>query len=193
MPREFLVSVGLAVLLQFIIVIALLLAPAWRPRRQVTRTVLIYGSAILATAALAYPLGRWIGWWDWWLLLVFVGAIATFGAFLLLLASAFASGDADRLRSGVVVILVAFAIFVPWRVALEWFSLEGLDVRVCLMGQEAGALDGLFIGENETSVYIGETDTDQPRIAEIPRGEVERVYLGKGAQDVTCATPTTAG
>lgn len=181
LPREFLVSVGLAVLLQFIIVVAFLLV-AFGPREE--RSAVIVLSTTFATAALAYPLMRWIGWWDWWLLLVFAAAIATWFALRLLLREILESPDKNSLRGACIVTLCAFLIFIPWRAALEWFSLEGLDVTVCTTSSES--FDGLFIGENESSVYVGETGAESPRIVEIPRTEIRRVFLGKGARDITC-------
>ena len=185
LPREFLVSVGLAVLLQLIIVVAFLLVALW-PTREGTRRAVILLSATLATAALAFPLARWIGWWDWWLLLVFGAAIATWFGLGSLLTRILDVPVENTLRRAGLVILSAFLIFVPWRMALEWFSLEGLDVNVCTTGTPSESFEGLFIGENESSVYVGETEGDSPRIAEIPRTEIRRIFLGKGARDIAC-------
>ena len=54
-------------------------------------------------------------------------------------------------------------------------------------------IDGLFIGENDEGIYIGEDREESPRIAQIPRSEVVRMFLGEGASGATCPEPHQQG
>jgi hypothetical protein len=296
LPREFLVSVGLAVLLQFFIYLLVLISafaqqveertalrksedaalgepkvdaakgaddeakPSEPEASKALARVLRVGIVGLATAVLAVPLVRWIGWegvpW-WWALVVayvllfafdgmlvfdgiagarqssklgrerglrwavalgviaFAGVVVglvsvfTFHDPLKLLGVALAALitavclwfllkrlvddpgkpklDRDTLWRGALLVLLALLIFIPWRVALEASSIKALDVRVCTANPSA-VIGGLFIGENDNSVFVGELpkDGEPPRIAEIPRTEVTRFYLGTKALDTPC-------
>jgi hypothetical protein len=105
-----------------------------------------------------------------------------------------AAPDVDRatLQRASLLALLACLIFLPWRAALEVASLQGLDVNVCTTNASPhkNSFEGLFIGESDNSIFVGEDKSSavkHPRIVEIPRDKVMRVYLGKGARDVVCA------
>ena len=104
----------------------------------------------------------------------------------------------STLLKAVLLTLVAFVIFIPWRIALEAASLEGLEVAICPKTdsssqpspQPVDAFTGIFIGENDTTVYIGEeeTETKSPLIAEYPRDQIKRLVLGKDAKNIDCSS-----
>jgi len=95
-------------------------------------------------------------------------------------------------------LIVGLAVFIPWRAVFEWRSAAGLDALVCLVGQGGitedkpfvGRVDGLFIGENDNSVYIGEKNPPakniDPRIVQVPREEIGLVLIGENADEENC-------
>jgi hypothetical protein len=91
--------------------------------------------------------------------------------------------DRGTIWRGALLMLLAFLIFVPWRVALEASSVKGLTIRVCT---STGQVDGLYVGENDNTVLVGVTDPS-PRIEGIPRDEITRSFLGTQAQETPCA------
>jgi hypothetical protein len=90
----------------------------------------------------------------------------------------------DFLRRAGLLTVLAFIIFIPWRAALEAASVAALDTKVCTTAP-TDEIKGLYIGANNDRVYLGETG-DVHRIAEIPRNQITRVYVGKGAQNLAC-------
>ena len=95
----------------------------------------------------------------------------------------------EQLRRAAWLTLIAFLVFVPWRAWLEVASLGALNVAVCSNASE-NHFTGLFIGENDTSVFVGESEGSFPRIVEIPRGGITRMFLGKDAKTNSCESPT---
>jgi hypothetical protein len=95
-----------------------------------------------------------------------------------------------QLRRTAWLTLIAFLVFVPWRAWLEVASLGGLNVAVC-SGTPENHFSGLFIGENDTSVFVGESEGSFPRIVEIPRGGITRIFLGKDAKSNSCESSST--
>jgi hypothetical protein len=198
LPREFLISVGLSVLVQLVPYLLLLLGayiqearlpldgdhPNWA---NVLRASLVGA----ATLILALPTLRWIGWDRWpWLLVAFWLADAT-AAVLWLILERFVNkcgrlrfkNRSLRVKAGLLT-LIAFLIFVPWRVALERASIDSLSALVCTTDSSNNTI-GLFIGANGERVYIGEK-LKPHRIAEIPRSEIKRLYIGASAEEVPC-------
>lgn len=211
LPREFLISVGLAVLAQFgLFLLVLLVAyvqeaklPLGEREGRRLHLEVTWASAarvaiaIVATAVLALPLYRWITWegvaWYWWWPLILPGivlaAVATFVALLFILewsvnGPSAPDFDIATLKSAGLLTLFAFLIFIPWRVALEAASIDSFNTRVCT-ANPSHSITGIFIGGNDSRVYVGETEFPH-RIAEIPRTDVTRIYIGKNAATTPC-------
>jgi len=163
--------------------------PDWRLRWGVPMVVTgIIGLGIGLLVVFKYPEDQVLKW-----LVGLLGVVPTAVALWFLLAWITDSGESARplLRRAGLLTLVAFLIFLPWRWALEVASIEALEVLVCTSEKPPEAsgkpsIAGLYIGENDSSVYIGEDTKDSPRIAEIPRDQITRFFLGKNAKEASC-------
>ena len=202
LPREFLISIGLAVLAQLVPFMILLLLVyvqeaelplASGAKAKRIRVCLV----LLATLVLAIPLLLRV-WRDWPLVATTVcAAFATAVVLWLLLRwkvetpvrrslddKRFFFSERKYLLDAAVLLTLAGVVFVLWRGALEAASLDALGARVCA-NKQTDAITGLFVGANNERVYVGE-HADPHRIAEIPRSEIKRVYLGTGAERTPC-------
>jgi hypothetical protein len=191
LPREFLISVGLGVTIQLVaFLLALLLGFVWQ------RVDMAMAAAWVGATLLAYPFLR-IATGYGWLLLVAAWVATAFVLSGFILWGHRKWGSTREALPIVSLIIVGLVVFVPWRGLFEWRSAEGLDALVCVVGEggitEAkpfvGGINGLFIGENENSVYIGEKHPSgglDPRIAEVPRVLVGLVLIGENADEETC-------
>jgi hypothetical protein len=192
LPRELLISVGLSVVIQLALFFLVLLPGfVWE---QLRIEVAIAG-ACAAAILLAYPFLRIAAGYD----LVLLAAAWAVTAFIL---SAFIVWGRRKWVSTnqaipiISLVIVGLAAFIPWRTVFEWRSGKGLDALVCLVGQGGlnkkepfvGGFDGLYIGENDNNVYIGEKRRSEgaARIAEIPRNEVGVVLVGEKADQESC-------
>jgi hypothetical protein len=189
LPREFLISVGLGVTFQ-LVAFLLVLLPSFVWQSVELAIAAAWGAAIL----LAYPFLRIVSGYDWLLLAVaWIAAGFIFTGFILWGRRKW---SATRETVPIVsLLIVGLAVFIPWRAVFEWRSAGELEALVCLVGQGGieekfvGRVDGLFIGENDNSVYIGEKSPEKnidPRIAQIPRGEIGLVLIGENADDERC-------
>lgn len=91
----------------------------------------------------------------------------------------------SRLRDNHLAFVVAVVlIFLAWRIPFEFTAAEIIDVKACtLTGTETL---GLFVGESDSSVFIGVTETKPHFIAEIPGDQVYRLFLGEDLSGAKC-------
>lgn len=177
-PREFLISIGLAVTLQLLMYIGIF-AFVFRsaPKRLWTRRLILV--ALLAAAVLAYPLARSAEGSTELTLIAITWASTALLLFLLVRRVVVRSSGRTRLALGASLLLTVTPMFVAWRIAHEYQASKVLDAAVCGTDHEQLA-EGLFIGENDTRVYIGEKTSGQPaRIAEIPRDRILVLVIGR--------------
>jgi hypothetical protein len=191
LPREFLISVGLGVTLQLVAFLLVLLS-GFVSQGVELAIAAAWGAAIL----LAYPFLRIVAGY-WWLLLAAAWAATSLILSGFILWGRRKWGPTRETLPIVGLVLVGLAVFIPWRAVFEWRSAAGLDSLVCLVGQGGisenkhyvGKVDGLFIGENDNSVYIGQKHPQKgadPLIAQIPRKQIGLVLIGKNADKESC-------
>jgi hypothetical protein len=183
-PPRFFLTVGLDVTLQLVIFVALVALAILAS--GVSRLVLV----VLAAGLLAYPLTRTVSGTDW-IWLGVVALLTALGVWLRVrrLAKKL-DGKTNRWSrllglaatlGGGFAVLVTFAV---WRFAFEWRAVDVREAKACIAGDQEEY--GLFIGENDNSVFIGVTSPGPARIVEIPRDDVKRIFISKSAEDITC-------
>jgi hypothetical protein len=183
LPREFLISVGVGVTIQLV---AFLLAVS--PAFVWTRVALVaVVSALTGASVLAWPFLRIAAGAEWFLLAGawIVTAIILTGCILGVRRKWGASREPLPI---VILVSVGLLAFGAWRAVFESQSAQGLGALLCgkAVGDQA---NGLFIGENETSFYIGERHPENggsPRVAEIPRESIAVVLIGENADERKC-------
>jgi hypothetical protein len=188
LPTSFFLSIGLDVTLQLLIFAGLVAVAVVRP--GLSRVIY----AFLAAGVLAYPFTRTVtgSEWVWLTVAAFLSAFVVW-RYARKLGRRPWPGDGWRrivalLATSSAAILLA--LFVSLRFYFEWKAVDVLDAKACLAGNKEEA--GLFIGENDSSVFIGVTSPGPARITEIPRDDVKRVFIGDGVKDVSCPIiPTT--
>ena len=186
LPKQFFLSVGLDVTLQ-LLVFSVLIALAVRPAASSLARLLL---SAVAAFVLAYPFFRIADGLEWlWLALFGVITIVVLWIKIFQVAGTTRTATGWHLGRELVlsVAIVVLFLFAVWRGVFEWAAGDVLDAKACLTDDQA-PVSGLFVGENDNSLFIGVASTSQQpgRVTEIPRDQMRRLFIGKKAASIPC-------
>jgi hypothetical protein len=108
------------------------------------------------------------------------------GAFIVVMASASIASPKRSLEAIALVALVVGVVAALIRLGVESFDPQFVDAAVCVKDSDV-PYAGLFVGETDNGVYLGQEAEDEDRVIEIPRDRVGELWIG--VSDVECPTP----